>query len=111
VQTPTKLAIFELVEDEQTGELRAKAPQIVEQRLDCNLLVVTASHVVLCQVRPSAHLPLRCAPGGPQALVARGTNLTRKAMGSTSCTARSCPNKQHLRSNRSAPIRARTVIW
>ncbi|KAJ4458012.1 putative Intraflagellar transport protein [Paratrimastix pyriformis] len=49
VQMPERLAVYELAEDEQTGELKSLNRQTINEKFDCNLLVVTSNHIILCQ--------------------------------------------------------------
>jgi hypothetical protein len=49
VQTPDKITIFETVND--VNELNYRVLDIINKPLECNLLVVTSSHITLCQER------------------------------------------------------------
>jgi len=48
VQLPERLCIYELSPDENGGEFQYRAAERLNLEIDCNLLVVTAKHFLLC---------------------------------------------------------------
>ena len=50
VQLPQRVIIYELEPGAAAGDMHYKVATRIMQQLDCNLLVVTAKHITLCQV-------------------------------------------------------------
>ena len=50
VQLPQRVIIYELEPGAAADEMHYKVATRIMQQLDCNLLVVTAKHITLCQV-------------------------------------------------------------
>lgn len=50
IQVPKQVTAYELQPDSNGDRMRYKPIAIIQQSLDCNLLVVTALHIILCQV-------------------------------------------------------------
>eukprot|EP00002_Diphylleia_rotans_P020025 TRINITY_DN3881_c0_g1_i2.p1 TRINITY_DN3881_c0_g1~~TRINITY_DN3881_c0_g1_i2.p1 ORF type:complete len:1192 (+),score=258.09 TRINITY_DN3881_c0_g1_i2:235-3810(+) len=48
VQMPDKVVIYELFHDD-AGELHYRVREKIAKKMDCNLLVVTSNHIILCQ--------------------------------------------------------------
>eukprot|EP00002_Diphylleia_rotans_P020026 TRINITY_DN3881_c0_g1_i4.p1 TRINITY_DN3881_c0_g1~~TRINITY_DN3881_c0_g1_i4.p1 ORF type:complete len:1192 (+),score=257.48 TRINITY_DN3881_c0_g1_i4:236-3811(+) len=48
VQMPDKVVIYELSHDD-AGELHYRVREKIAKKMDCNLLVVTSNHIILCQ--------------------------------------------------------------
>lgn len=51
VQLPNKVVIYELANGQDDYDMRYQSATKIQQKLECNLLVVTSSHVILCQER------------------------------------------------------------
>lgn len=49
VQLPERIIIYELYSQE-ASDMHYRVREKINQRLDCNLLVVCTNHIVLCQV-------------------------------------------------------------
>eukprot|EP01116_Phalansterium_solitarium_P016577 TRINITY_DN3872_c0_g3_i3.p1 TRINITY_DN3872_c0_g3~~TRINITY_DN3872_c0_g3_i3.p1 ORF type:complete len:1186 (+),score=383.77 TRINITY_DN3872_c0_g3_i3:201-3758(+) len=49
VQLPSQIVIYELAINEETNEMHYKARWKIGKALECNLLVVTSMHIILCQ--------------------------------------------------------------
>ncbi|KAJ9521796.1 hypothetical protein QJQ45_024656 [Haematococcus lacustris] len=49
VQLPNKIVIYELANPSDEYDMHYQSATKIQQKLDCNLLVVTSSHVILCQ--------------------------------------------------------------
>ena len=50
VQLSSKIVIYELATQDDT-DMHYQSATKINQKLDCNLLVVTSLHVILCQVQ------------------------------------------------------------
>lgn len=51
VQLPHSITVYQLSASEVDAESMQYSPMaVIEQQLDCNLLVITAEHLTLCQV-------------------------------------------------------------
>ena len=50
VQLPQRVIIYELEPGAAADDMHYKVATRIMQQLDCNLLVVTAKHITLCQV-------------------------------------------------------------
>ncbi len=50
VQLPSKVVIYELASPQDDYDMHYQSATKIMQKLECNLLVVTSSHVILCQV-------------------------------------------------------------
>ena len=50
VQLPNKVVIYELANGGDDYDMHYQSATKIMQKLECNLLVVTSSHVILCQV-------------------------------------------------------------
>lgn len=50
VQVPDRITIYELSTDD-AFDMRYRVRRKISKKLDCNLLVVTSLHVILCLVR------------------------------------------------------------
>lgn len=48
IQTPDKIVIYELTNGSDPFDLRYRMRDKINQKIDCNLLVVTSLHVILC---------------------------------------------------------------
>ena len=59
IQLPKRITVYQLTAGADTTDMRYKPLAVIEQELECNLLVVTAHHLTLCQVRG---LALACKP-------------------------------------------------
>jgi len=51
VQLSSKVVIYELANPDDPVDMHYQSATKIQQKLDCNLLVVTSSSVILCQVR------------------------------------------------------------
>jgi intraflagellar transport protein 122 len=51
VQLPSQVVIYELVYNDDSSDMHYKQKWKVQRTLECNLLVVTSLHIILCQVR------------------------------------------------------------
>lgn len=51
VQLPSKIVIYELANGLDDYDMHYQSATKINQKLECNLLVVTSSHVILCQER------------------------------------------------------------
>ena len=59
VQLPDRIVIYELF-SEDANDMHYKVREKINKKFDCNLLVVCASHIILCQVlSPTMHY---CCP-------------------------------------------------
>jgi len=54
VQLSSKVVIYELANPDDPFDMHYQSATKIQQKLDCNLLVVTSSSVILCQVRVPA---------------------------------------------------------
>ena len=63
VQLPEKIVIYELYSDD-SSDMHHRVKEKIVRKFECNLLVVCANHIILCQVGCAAQrgLPLRQAP-------------------------------------------------
>jgi hypothetical protein len=52
VQLPKRITVYQLKAGADATDMRYKPVNVIEQELECNLLVVTAHHLTLCQVCP-----------------------------------------------------------
>ena len=50
MQLPDKITVYELYSDEPT-DMHYRVKEKINRKFDCNLLVVCAHHIILCQVR------------------------------------------------------------
>ncbi len=50
VQLPKRITVYQLKAGADATDMRYKPVNVIEQELECNLLVVTAHHLTLCQV-------------------------------------------------------------
>ena len=50
IQLPKRITVYQLNAGADTTDMRYKPLAVIEQELECNLLVVTAHHLTLCQV-------------------------------------------------------------
>lgn len=50
IQLPQQITAYELQSGANGGGMQYKPVAIIQQALECNLLVVTAVHLILCQV-------------------------------------------------------------
>ena len=48
VQLSDKVVIYELLKDEDSYEMHYRVSTKIQKSMDCNLLVVTSRHVILC---------------------------------------------------------------
>lgn len=55
VQLPKQITIYQLKLGADADDMLYTPVAVIEQELECNLLVVTAQHLTLCQVCPSCH--------------------------------------------------------
>lgn len=55
VQLPKQITIYQLKPGADANDMLYTPVAVIEQELECNLLVVTAQHLTLCQV--CLHLP------------------------------------------------------
>jgi intraflagellar transport protein 122 len=51
VQLPSKVVLYELAPGSDAYDMQYRSAAKIHQKLDCNLLVVTSAHIILCQVR------------------------------------------------------------
>ena len=51
IQLPQQIIVYELQPERHDASMEYKPVAIIPQALDCNLLVVTALHLILCQVQ------------------------------------------------------------
>jgi intraflagellar transport protein 122 len=51
VQLPARIVVYDLFADDDTGDLTCRVRERIERKVDCNLLVVTARHIILCLER------------------------------------------------------------
>ena len=57
VQLPKRITVYQLKDGADASDMRYKPMNVIEQELECNLLVVTAHHLTLCQVsHPLSHV-------------------------------------------------------
>ncbi len=49
VQLPDKIVVYELFSDDST-DMHYKVKEKIHRKFDCNLLVVCANNIILCQV-------------------------------------------------------------
>lgn len=56
VQLPDRIVVYELYSDDVT-DMHYRIKEKINKKFDCNLLVVTSNHIVLCLVRV---VPLFC---------------------------------------------------
>jgi intraflagellar transport protein 122 len=59
VQLSSKIVIYELATQDDT-DMQYQSATKINQKLDCNLLVVTSLHVILCQVQRVSLQPAQC---------------------------------------------------
>ena len=50
VQLPKQIIIYQLKQEADADDMSYMPVAVIEQELECNLLVVTAQHLTLCQV-------------------------------------------------------------
>lgn len=50
VQLPKQIIIYQLKPEADANDMTYMPVAVIEQELECNLLVVTAQHLTLCQV-------------------------------------------------------------
>lgn len=50
VQLPKRITVYQLKAGADATDMQYKPVNVIEQELECNLLVVTAHHLTLCQV-------------------------------------------------------------
>lgn len=50
IQLPQQITAYELQLGADDGDMQYKPVAVIQQALECNLLVVTALHIILCQV-------------------------------------------------------------
>ena len=62
VQLPQRVIIYELEPGAAADDMHYRVATRIMQQLDCNLLVVTAKHITLCQVSSGAASPCSLVP-------------------------------------------------
>lgn len=64
IQLPEKILIYELYSEDST-DMHYRVKEKIVKKFECNLLVVCADHIILCQVGSSSLLPQgRALPQG-----------------------------------------------
>jgi len=69
IQLPEKILIYELYSDD-SADMHYRVKEKIVKKFECNLLVVCADHIILCQVGSSSFLPQgRGLPQGKEMLI------------------------------------------
>jgi intraflagellar transport protein 122 len=50
VQLPTRVVLYKLDSSADDMDMQYRSAAKINQKLECNLLVVTSNHILLCQV-------------------------------------------------------------